>query len=1089
MLVEPHIAIARAAPGPSVRALALLDGEVWLAAGAPSELHRLTLDGEPLAPGLPLPDVGPMPRLQPCDDGSVLWIDRDVVQLRVERGVLRAEPVAPVPAGWLMLDGSHCVAWSDGALRLRDGASEVTTAAALGLHDGRIVSAARLAQQRLALMVADAERNLLIVLELPRGHVHQRIAIEPCTVARFVPRRAHAVLLDGDKRLTVVDLRFGTVLTRHDHAARIVDFAVDAAGEHVLLLRQDEDGDALASLPYRALFRSDRQPSAESAAIETPAPPRSSSLAVLGPRRPASAPPVARSAPPVARSAPVERAARVAAVAPLPPRAPASDGPRGPVQRDGSILRAISGGAGAPRPAPDDAPKPAPPEPTVTVRQLLLDRGLSRRQVKDTLARHRLDGTEPASTLPPARRSTLLETEGPASNVASPAPAASRLQRVRLRLHRLALSLHPFDATASPGGEAPSPLRIFLGLQSPPSAAADERAELDRALAAQPSLLGPEQRLAEALVLEPLDLELLWFLVACQTSPSHCALAEAVWGTRLDDGVPLPLLHQLFERPAEVDARLATLAPLRRYGLLTARDDRFAPHGDALELLFGTGTGQRGRERDLRIQLANGDAAPLGLGRHNEQALAAWLARGARRLIVSGPEGAGVGALALRLATALAYDLIEVDARLLAETPELLATVVREAALSRRVILLRRADALFAPEVRPATRARLLATLAQEPTPLVLDVGAARNVDVLHGLGALGAAHMELETAPPNERATLWRGVLTHALPELTAERRDELVAEVQTFPIGVDHMRQALDAARAQGAAPGEAPSGGALRSACQRMVTHRLGDLAVKMESRATWDDLIVPAEVGEQISDLIEHVELASHVLDELGYGQKLAYGRGISVLLSGPSGTGKTMAALLIARHVGRELYRVDLSNVVSKYIGETEQRLSALFDEARTSGAVLLFDEADSLFGKRTEVKSSTDRYANLEVNFLLQKLEEHSGLSVLTTNAAHGLDSAFMRRIRFHIRFPEPEADAREQLWRSMIPAEAPQAAIDFALLAREHSLTGGAIRNAVLRAAFRATAAGRELTFEDLDRAAHDEANAMGRLQWSARG
>jgi len=172
--------------------------------------------------------------------------------------------------------------------------------------------------------------------------------------------------------------------------------------------------------------------------------------------------------------------------------------------------------------------------------------------------------------------------------------------------------------------------------------------------------------------------------------------------------------------------------------------------------------------------------------------------------------------------------------------------------------------------------------------------------------------------------------------------------------------------------------------------------------------------------------------------------------------------------------------------VSKYIGETEQHLASLFREARATGAALLFDEADSLFAKRTDVKSSNDRYANLAVNFLLQKFEEHDGLSLLTTNLSSVIDKAFLRRIRFHIEFPEPDELAREHLWRSMIPADAPLADdLDLARLARGYALSGGAISNAVLRAAFRSASVERPLAQADLEQAARDELSALGRLQW----
>ena len=277
---------------------------------------------------------------------------------------------------------------------------------------------------------------------------------------------------------------------------------------------------------------------------------------------------------------------------------------------------------------------------------------------------------------------------------------------------------------------------------------------------------------------------------------------------------------------------------------------------------------------------------------------------------------------------------------------------------------------------------------------------------------------------------------------------------------------------------------TGERLLGACQHLVSHRLGDLATRVQTRATWKDLVVPPETRKAIDELISFARLSSLVLEEQGYGKKLTYGRGLSALFSGSSGTGKTMVAGLIAAELGVELFAVDLSRLVSKYIGETEQRLAELFSEAWAARAALLFDEADALFGTRTEVRSSTDRYANLEVNYLLQKMEEHRGIVLLTSNFPRSIDQAFLRRLRFKIHFPAPDAAARKLLWQRMIPAEAPRRRdLRLGVIAEEFELAGGAIRNAVLRAAFQAAADGKPLSFEHLADAAEAEYQEMGRL------
>jgi SpoVK/Ycf46/Vps4 family AAA+-type ATPase len=220
-------------------------------------------------------------------------------------------------------------------------------------------------------------------------------------------------------------------------------------------------------------------------------------------------------------------------------------------------------------------------------------------------------------------------------------------------------------------------------------------------------------------------------------------------------------------------------------------------------------------------------------------------------------------------------------------------------------------------------------------------------------------------------------------------------------------------------------------------------------------------------------------------EYGFGAKMGYGRALSAMFSGPSGTGKTMVAGLIARDLGVELYRVDLSRVVSKYIGETEERLGALFHEAGQVGAALLFDEGDALFGQRTEIKSSNDRYANLEVNYLLQRLEEFDGVVILTTNFATSIDEAFVRRIRFRVQFPFPTPKDRARLWDVMMPPELPvdDDGLDLDWMGESFELSGGHIRNAVLRAGLLAADADRPLTMRMLYEAAAAEYRELGKL------
>ena len=246
--------------------------------------------------------------------------------------------------------------------------------------------------------------------------------------------------------------------------------------------------------------------------------------------------------------------------------------------------------------------------------------------------------------------------------------------------------------------------------------------------------------------------------------------------------------------------------------------------------------------------------------------------------------------------------------------------------------------------------------------------------------------------------------------------------------------------------------------------------------------WDDLVLPPDAMAQLRELCGQVQFRHEVLGNWGMGSKQALGRGVAALFSGPSGTGKTMAAGVVSRQLGRDLFRVDLSQVVSKYIGETEKNLSRIFDCAASINAVLFFDEADAMFGKRSEVKDAHDRHANVEVAYLLQKMEEYEGLAVLATNLRRNLDTAFLRRLHVVIDFPFPDEAQRLNIWQRMFPSSAPLAPdVDFAALARELRLSGGHLRNVALAAASLAASEAKSIHQSHLALAAKREYEKLG--------
>src|SRR6185312_5093877 len=215
-------------------------------------------------------------------------------------------------------------------------------------------------------------------------------------------------------------------------------------------------------------------------------------------------------------------------------------------------------------------------------------------------------------------------------------------------------------------------------------------------------------------------------------------------------------------------------------------------------------------------------------------------------------------------------------------------------------------------------------------------------------------------------------------------------------------------------------------LWNVCRSLSRPKLEDLAQRIVPCATWDDLILPELQKQTLRQLAAQVRHRMRVYETWGFAAKGRRGLGVSALFTGLSGTGKTMAAEVLARELRLDLYRIDLSAVVSKYIGETEKNLKVVFDAAEEGGVVLLFDEADALFGKRSEVRDSHDRYANIEVSYLLQRMEAYRGLAILTTNMRDALDSAFLRRLRFVVSFPFPDADGRAEIWRRVFPPELP---------------------------------------------------------------
>jgi SpoVK/Ycf46/Vps4 family AAA+-type ATPase len=270
----------------------------------------------------------------------------------------------------------------------------------------------------------------------------------------------------------------------------------------------------------------------------------------------------------------------------------------------------------------------------------------------------------------------------------------------------------------------------------------------------------------------------------------------------------------------------------------------------------------------------------------------------------------------------------------------------------------------------------------------------------------------------------------------------------------------------------------------AARSQSQHQLGTLARKIEPVYHWHDIVLPAEILGQLRELCSRVAERRTVLEQWGFGRKLSLGKGVSALFAGPSGTGKTMAAEIIANELELELYKIDLSGVISKYIGETEKNLDRIFTTAESANAILFFDEADALFGKRSEVRDSHDRYANIEISYLLQKMEQYEGIAILATNLRQNLDEAFLRRLQIVVEFPFPDDAQRRQIWELLFPPETPRSEdIDFDLLARQFRIAGGNIKNIVLGSAFLAASDGGRVDMTHLWQSAQREYQKLGKV------
>jgi SpoVK/Ycf46/Vps4 family AAA+-type ATPase len=458
-------------------------------------------------------------------------------------------------------------------------------------------------------------------------------------------------------------------------------------------------------------------------------------------------------------------------------------------------------------------------------------------------------------------------------------------------------------------------------------------------------------------------------------------------------------------------------------------------------------------------------------------------------LYLSGPPGWAKRQLATAVASGVGMPLLTASLGDASATGLPVETVLRrvldEARTQQAVLYAEPLDSLMGQQ-GPAERQRLLEVLTGYEGITILAGAAARPPA---RLGTRAVVPVNVPVPTHKQRVEYWRACLAAAGEPVTDSALQQLAGRFRLAP---EQIADAVTLARsktqlrpvASGGADAEGFELRELFAAARAQSDPALDGLAHKIEPVHDWTQIVLPEDTLAQLHEMCQQVVYRHEVLDEWGFGRRLSVGKGVTALFAGPSGTGKTMAADIIARELGLDLYKIDLSGVVSKYIGETEKHLERIFTAAENANAILFFDEADALFGKRSEVRDSHDRYANVEVAYLLQKMDRFEGVAILATNLRKNIDEAFVRRLCFAIDFPFPNEEQRVRIWRVLFPMEAcREPDIGFDALGSQLRISGGSIKNIVLNAAFLAASAEQSIGMQHLLHATRREYQKMGKV------
>ena len=1001
-----------------LHAFTAFGGELWVIAGRSPALRRYVLGtGAPtgVATSVALPRGGDARLVRAALVPAAVWSGATPMTLVRDGAVVVAREIAADVELMLLVTATRALWCQRNGLSLREGAS--TRWSVPAGHDGRIVDGAILSDGRsAALVVQRAKTQAILVISLRDGAVQHRINLPGVSPVRFAAKRGVALVLGEQRRLVVVDLRFGRITVDHEVEHDVVDLAIDEAGQQVAMRVGELFGD-VQQVSVRDL--------AAASKLGTTAPPA------------------------VEPSAPVDPEVTAAAPVQTPP---AREVPADPFA--GSLTLEANG-----------------------------------RPIEALAPRRHYEGTTSAET-----RVVL---------------AAQR----ELALSMVALAIaHAWDegrisfpnSTALPfRSEVEGVVGTLRGLASEDVAEAARRLELAVAAAnaAEASVaprLSPLAALVREVGLSPVERDIL-LVVAAPVVWGELARLYGVLGN--DEGRPLCdellVITLLADRVAQYDvaAALDPDSALIQYGLVRVGNGVGRPFLPlsvdrvVLKMLRG-GSPDSELAPTVRPRPASHTLDKLRIrGAVKDRAIGELLrARAPLRIAVRGRLGSGRHTLLATLAAAARRELGVIDASMMIRDAQArtegLRMALERAHIAGLLPCVDGLDLIGSDDV--VAREQVREVLRRHPGPLAVRLGweAQPPLDPGHVL-------VDMPTQSTTERMASWQASVAAAGLHVgdIAELADRyavgpgVIERVCTEVVEADAERARTTPVDAS-AAGSRDDAVGRLDIAVRQHLENRLGTTANRVHRLATWAQVILPTDIVDSLTELIARIRHRRTVFDSWGFDRVMATSRGVTALFSGGPGTGKTLVASAIANELGMDLYRVDLSRVMSKWIGETEQNLAKLFDAAEDGNAIILFDEADSLFAKRTEVKSSVDRYANLEVNYLLQRFDTFEGIAILTTNFGTAIDGAFKRRLSLRLTFPFPDEDQREKLWRAHLPAEAPITG-DFNLagIARRYRLSGGYIRNCALRAAFIAAEEGGTLTSDHLERAIKAEFREIGKL------